>query len=309
MRGYPPLTGFPAGNRFVRTRGKRAVRFRHTEDWTVIDEPLLALANMDVISHYNYYHWMMFLITRMSEVLDRGLLDNRRIMIPEELESWMRDSLEVLGLPPDRIMSYRRDQDLILRDVQLITSFEYASHHLVRSLRAKAWSTADVGRSAHGAGRLVFLSRRNYQKRTLMDEELAGEMAKRHGFEVVHPEELSILDQIRLFSQAAGIAGQVGAAFTNLMFAPDGARVLAITKEEMSYPTFVDLCVVLNQQYRWLLGWTEGNFRNRSQVNTPYRIDFELLDRELAWVSGGRDASPSKRPSSRRRSSKNRTRR
>jgi hypothetical protein len=288
MKGYPAMNGIPPRNRFVQTRGKRAVRFKVAEGQRVIEEPVLALANLDVMSHYNYYHWMMLILTRINEAMERGLLSDRRLVLLEELEEWMESSLEVVGLGADRILMYRCEENLILRDVQLISPVDYTCHHLVRSLRARAWSAASVVGPREPGERLLFLSRRNFQKRTLIDEEGAAEIARRHGFEVVHPEELSILDQIRLFSQAAGIAGQVGAAFTNLMFAPDGTRVLAITKEEMSYPTFVDLCVVLNQHYRWLLGWTEGNFRNRGQVNTPYRIDFDLLDRELAWVSGGR---------------------
>jgi hypothetical protein len=58
-----------------------------------------------------------------------------------------------------------------------------------------------------------------------------------------------------------------------------------ITKEEVAYPTYVDLSTVLDQHYRWLLGWTEGSFGNWLPMATPYRISLELLERELGWAA------------------------
>jgi glycosyl transferase family 61 len=119
----------------------------------------------------------------------------------------------------------------------------------------------------------------------LIDEDASLAIAQRCGFEVIYPETLSMADQVRLFSEAGAVVGQGGAAFTNLAFAPDGIRVLMITKEEVAYPTYVDLSTVLDQHYRWLLGWTEGSFGNWLPMATPYRISLELLERELGWAA------------------------
>ena len=51
-----------------------------------------------------------------------------------------------------------------------------------------------------------------------------------------------LLDQVRLFASARGIAGPPGAAFTNLMWAPAGARVLTIFTGSSVSPFMITNC-------------------------------------------------------------------
>ena len=111
--------------------------------------------------------------------------------------------------------------------------------------------------------------------------------AVRHpGFEVVSPETLSLLDQVRLFAEARGVAGPPGAAYTNLAWAGAGTRVLSIFKEEVHLPTFIDISIIRSQQHRWLLGRNLPGYDLMSVVNAPFSVDLALAERELRWVAG-----------------------
>ncbi|HEV8690021.1 MAG TPA: hypothetical protein VGQ91_06990, partial [Ideonella sp.] len=77
-----------------------------------------------------------------------------------------------------------------------------------------------------------------------------------------------------------------GAAYTNLVWAGPGTRVLSIFKEEANLPTFVDLSIIRGQQHRWLLGRNLPGYALMSIVNAPFSVDVDLAERELAWVAG-----------------------
>ena len=48
------------------------------------------------------------------------------------------------------------------------------------------------------------------------------------GFEVIEPDSLSFIDQVRLFREAAVVVGQTGAGLMNLLFAPVGCRAIVL---------------------------------------------------------------------------------
>jgi capsular polysaccharide biosynthesis protein len=91
---------------------------------------------------------------------------------------------------------------------------------------------------------------------------------------------------VRLFATARGIAGPPGAAYTNLIWAGRGVRVLSIFKEEANLPTFIDLSILRGQTHRWLLGRNQPGYELMSIVNAPFSVDLALAERELAWVAG-----------------------
>lgn len=83
--------------------------------------------------------------------------------------------------------------------------------------------------------RRLFISRHHLPpaKRRLVNHEEVAAVFMDHGFEVVIPEELSFPDQVRLFSEAAVVAGPQGAGFANCVFAPRTSTLI-----EMMGPWF-----------------------------------------------------------------------
>jgi hypothetical protein len=111
----------------------------------------------------------------------------------------------------------------------------------VAELRATLMRAAGLDPdAAHTGDRLIYLARRGETRRPMAEAEQLISIAEELGFEIVAAETLSLLDQVRLFARARGIAGPPGAAFTNLMWAPAGARVLTIFKQDINGPTFFD---------------------------------------------------------------------
>jgi hypothetical protein len=285
---------YPYEHRQVRLRGSArahaaALRPAH---WQQIDSPVVVLANMDATYHRNYYHWTLLIASRIEALRARGLLvGGRRLLLPRELSGWMKESLAAIGITDDQVLPYGSDDDLVLTDALLASPLDFASPSLAEGLRQAMWRHAGLDpASPPPADRLLYVSRRAEGRRPLREEAQLQRRAAAMGFDVVAPETLTLAEQVRLFASARGIAGPPGAAYTNLVWAGSGVRVLSIFKEEANLPTFVDLSILRGQSHRWLLGRNLPGYELMSIVNAPFSVDLALAERELAWVAGNRAA-------------------
>lgn len=285
------MAEYPYAHVDVLNRGKAAAVLRPGPVRT-IDEPVLLLANMDALVHRNYYHWMLLILTRAVWALEEGWLKGRRLLVPREMSRWMWSSLADAGIDQDRLLAYGKHERLALSDALVISPVEYASPSLLRRLQHRMWRAAGLDpASPPPQDKLVYMTRKDTNGRPLVEERDLSRLAEELGFEVVAPETLSLLDQVRLFARAQGIAGPTGAAFTNLAWAQPGTRVLSIFKEEVTMPTFVDLSTILGQHHRWLLGRPVAGFKAVHPISGPFSVDLGLARRELNWVRCG-EGSP-----------------
>jgi len=282
---------YPYEHRHVRLRGgpRAAGALLRPPRWQRIDTPVVVLANMDATHHRNYYHWVLLILARIEALRARGLLvGGRKLLLPRELSGWMRGSLTAIGIAEEQMLFYGSDDDLQLGDALLVSPIDFASPSLIEGLRQTMWRHAGLDPAAPPqATRLLYISRRGEGRRPLVEEVRIQRAAEAMGFEAVAPETLTLAEQVRLFATARGIGGPPGAAYTNLIWAQPGTRVLSIFKEEANLPTFIDLSIIRGQSHRWLLGRNLAGYALMSIVNAPFSVDLSLAERELAWVADG----------------------
>ncbi|WP_374568469.1 DUF563 domain-containing protein [Ideonella sp.] len=279
---------FPYPHPNVLARGAGGTVLRGAGLWKRLDEPLVVLANMDAPFHRNYYHWMVLTLARIQALMSRGILKTRKLLLPRELTGWMLSSLHDIGLDETRVRWYSADDDLRLTDAVIASPSEFASATMVEGLRRTLTQAAGLDPDVEATGdRLIYLARRGETRRPMVEAEQVINIAEELGFEIVAAETLSLLDQVRLFASARGIAGPPGAAFTNLMWAPPGTRVLTIFKQDINGPTFFDLSFLRGQQHRWLQARSIAGFESVSIVTSPFSVDVDLARRELQWVRDG----------------------
>ena len=103
------------------------------------------------------------------------------------------------------------------------------------------------------------------------------------GFVVVDPGRLSFAEQIRLFAGAERIVGNCGAGLTNLVFAPRGVRVFALTSPFMQDDFFWDLTELKQGRFYSLHGASPDPAR---RPKSDFSIDIvafkEMLDAFLS---------------------------
>lgn len=273
--------GYPRRSSIYINHGEGGCRLRPARESLQLCEPLVVLFNMDALHYRNYYHWMLLILTRVAILLDHGFFEDRRLLLPVELSEWMKQSLDLLGLPEERIRYFSAAQEVFIENALLAGSVEFAAAALIKPVQRRLWAAAGVDPTTSRGSLPVWLSRRRQHLRHLANTDAAEALARQLGFHVVEPESLSLKDQVRLCAEAKAVAGPDGASLTNLMFARPGTPVLGLVNENNNYPTFVDLCAVMDLPQRWLFGRSDQRKAWWGLHHEPYEVETTVLEQEL----------------------------
>ncbi|WP_267423530.1 glycosyltransferase family 61 protein [Methylobacterium sp. GC_Met_2] len=83
--------------------------------------------------------------------------------------------------------------------------------------------------------RRLFISRKAFSQRALVNEAEIAERLLPLGFEVIYPETMSFLEQVEAFHSAALVVGSSSSALSNALFCRPGCRILGLIHEERAF--------------------------------------------------------------------------
>ena len=249
-----------------------------------IDEPVIVLACNDTAHVPNYYHWVNFILTRCVFLLEQGLLEGRRLLMPAEVKPWMGGALELVGLSEDRLLSYAANEVLHIAEATVVSGFDYPGVEYMRRFRSFMWKAANA-HSDSGSSETplhIFMVRPTDNRRPFFGRDRILKIAQNEGFRCVDPAQLSVADQVRLFAGAASVAGFGGAAFTNMAFCRPGMPALELIRREATWPDFTGIALALGIKYRFCPGWIPSGATGTPRVHDgPTRFDEAMVQREL----------------------------
>jgi capsular polysaccharide biosynthesis protein len=206
-------------------------------------------------------------------------------VVPPRLAEFQRESLRLLGVPEESLVAYQGE---LWQPAQLwFASLPPAGAQVFEAaewLRDRMWSAAGVG--SPGLRRRIYISRAGARWGRIANERQLLPVLGRFGFEVVACEQLSVAEQVRLFSDVSTIVSPLGAGQTNALFTPPGAKILQILEPTAESRFFVywGLAGTCGQEYNYVIGTTVLN------PDWPQYPDLELsperLERALEAVVG-----------------------
>jgi hypothetical protein len=179
-----------------------------------------------VISGHCYYHWLFNSLPRLGILEAAGLRwqDLDFIIANPLRHPFQKESLNLLGVPLERIRETGPHLNYHAESLALTTIPGFINHFHHDFLKHRLAPPPD----ASPPNRRLYVARGGSRHRQVINEsEVIAALAK-EGFEECHPEELTLLEQIRLFQQARAVVAPHGAALTNLVFCPAGTRVAEI---------------------------------------------------------------------------------
>ena len=101
----------------------------------------------------------------------------------------------------------------------------------------------------------VYISRQNSNYRNLINEEDIIHKLKSMDFVIIDTSNMSIFEQIEIFSSANIIVGPTGSALTNIIFCMKGTKIIEIVpKYNFEYEKpfknrYLEICNLLNLNY------------------------------------------------------------
>lgn len=247
------------------------------------DGPVLVAGNA---GWRNHSHWLFQCFASLLLAPLAGFGEAHALVPP--LNPVQRDFLDHAGWTADRYTELPAGTGALPRD-GIYTNltggdFPFLPHPAIAT--AFATFAARAPRSAF-AGQRVFLSRADARKRVMVNEaELTARLAQ-EGYAIVAPGGLSALEQIALFRDAALLVGPHGAAFTNLLFAADGADgPVVVELHQDNYPAsaFAKLCQVKRLSYTAIFSPMESPGADGRHDST-WRADIPLILETLAGLA------------------------
>ena len=176
----------------------------------------------------NFWHWTVDTLTQLEgiEHYEQQTGIRPKLIIEANLRSWQRDSLKLLGYDENDWIAWQDFRRTV--DKLIVPSFRrsYEEIHSEVSIAACQWLRQRILGNIYriksdfsSFSPNIFISRRKALGRRIANENEVVEALKPLGFVTYILEEMSYVEQVKLFAQAKVIVAPHGAGLTNLLFA------------------------------------------------------------------------------------------
>ena len=205
-----------------------------------------------------FFHWMTDALPRLEILRHTSPVPWEEIdhfVISEGIPA-IRESLSLLGIRDERFV-VAGSESHFLCDWLHVPSLPRAPGNVppwaVRFLKSYFVKSTPRRRTKR-----IYLSRAKASGRRVLNEAEIWPLLSDRGFSNVTLEDLSLIDQIALFSEAEAVVGPHGAGFTNLIWCAPDTKVV-----EFFSPRYVNLCYwaissLTQADYYYLLGSAAG---------------------------------------------------
>jgi capsular polysaccharide biosynthesis protein len=233
---------------------------------------------------FNYGHFVLDCLPSLVALDEQGLLGRFPPVAPR-LKAWQRDLIAMaIGAP------VRELGDAVVRIGAAVhaTSMDHYLHgpgDLLGRTRARILAAAPPPRTR---GRRLYFSRRGHSMRVMINERALETALRARGFEIVKPERLSAASQVQMMQEAEVVVGPTGAAMTNALFAPAGARIVEIQPENFTSQWVWTASLRAGAQWRGFVcasPVSPGQVALRHRIRRGFRFGYEVpLESFLAFV-------------------------
>lgn len=235
---------------FTSSEGKRHKLFTFRWNRTFQKIPFYeqSVASLAIDCGNNYYHWLFDALPKLWLLNKAGLKPERYYTYAQK--AFQVSSLELLGIDKAAMISAEKEPVIQAKSLY-VTSFPCQgalSSWATQALRS--WFLPHV----KGKKRRLFISRSGAQYRRIQNENELLPILEKEGFEIVQPEKLTFQEQITLFSQADYVIAPHGAGLSNLVFCPEGAKVIELFPPRFPCICYWHLSQLVKLKYAYLFG-------------------------------------------------------
>ena len=191
----------------------------------------------------NYFHWTIECLPRLFwlERYTEQAGTRPTILLPVDASTWMLESLAMLGFCE---RDYKLvDAPTISVDNLLVTSYPRAFPEYQSWLRGRALESV----SANESNSRIYISRENVTKRQITNERQVINALESRGVKSYQLEELSVQQQVKLFTKAELIIGPHGAGFANAIYSQNPHVIELFGSKRLN--TYYQLSALLDYKY------------------------------------------------------------
>ncbi|WP_276354296.1 glycosyltransferase family 61 protein [Cohnella caldifontis] len=234
----------------------------------------------------NFYHWMFDIVPRIHLLRNSGVPIDKYVMMRNR-SPYQNEILNLLNIPREqRIYTHKRFhlQAKKLVVPSLTSKFSWSPSHYPLPVVYARWACQAVrnqllphGNPPNEANERLYISRSMAIQRKMLNERDLLNLLQPLGFTVIHPETLSVRDQIGLFASAKTIVAPHGAALANLAFCRPGTQVIELCPPNYVPGYFWMLSRHFDLDYYCLLGDRHVFSSKPWQGGADFTVDLKRL--------------------------------
>ena len=175
-------------------------------------------------------HWLVDYLPRYGVI--KSALGERfsdlKILLPSYTPEWIYHTLIVTcGVKRENIITYNPDTDIVLCKKAILPSYCYTREFSFHSFVREFYNGITRPFTPTEKTRKILVSRGDFShsNRQFVQRAAFEASAVQRGYEIIRPEELSLEEQVKVFSEAAIIIGEHGSGMHNALFAGKGTVV------------------------------------------------------------------------------------
>jgi capsular polysaccharide biosynthesis protein len=248
----------------------------------------------------NYYHWLFQLLPRIQLLREAGI-DLRSIdyfVVNNLNKSFQRDTINALGIEPSKFVEsskipYLRARQLIVPSIPI--GGGCYRRWMCEFLRATFPGDTALQNAARVARRL-YISRGLASYRRVLNEIEVIRLLRRHGFEEIKFEGLSVLQQAESMASCEAIVAPHGAGLSNIVFCQPGTKLIEIFSPELVTGIFWRLASQLNLDYYYIVGkgspeTQQEDYQQSWNARADIVVDLSILQKALELSGLAQDKS------------------
>lgn len=232
-----------------------------------------------------YHHWLTEVLPKLF--LFENLLRDGTILIPSRCPRFVSEVIKEFKF--DHLFF---NETIFLRNLKLISnpnSGHYNPEHirLVRERLLAVYCNAAATNTKY-----IYVSRKNSRGRKVINEIEVEEFLRQQGFDCIELENISVGEQVALFSNCKTLVSIHGAALTNMIFMPKNATVIefypgGFSRRDYFNGCYMRLASVLGIQHRYVFAKRVSENRKYSLHDDDIIVDLQELKSALRETGFG----------------------
>lgn len=232
-----------------------------------------------------YGHWMSDTIPRLYSIRER--LPHYRLLLPAHYQAkFYRDSLAPFGITDQTPIHY--ESAAICQVARLAfpshagPSFCNVKEEILTGIRDLYYDHFRIARDV--PKRRIYVSRAKVARRFVRNDAEVTQILSRYGFETVHFQDYSFLEQLKIAAESEIMIGLTGSGLNNMMFMQPGSKVLEFKMEgDFHNLHYFGFASGLALPYHYLICQATGPIR----FDADFIVDTERLERVIRFMTAG----------------------
>ncbi|MDJ1468323.1 glycosyltransferase 61 family protein [Cytophagaceae bacterium DM2B3-1] len=194
----------------------------------------------------NYYHWTTEALPRLFSIREKA--PSLTLLLHEKTPRFIDEYLRFFSFR--EIVRVKDDEIVWAKKLWLpMHTARGLAHRLAVVTQLGNWIRSKEGIAPQKVTKKLFISREKAKYRRAINEAEVFQLFELLGYEKIYLEELTLPEQIQLFTNASKIAGIHGAGFSNLLYSSQATLLTDIIHWEHQQDAFYNLADAMNVDY------------------------------------------------------------